>query len=139
MLPGFGAPGCNPNALIELVNTALASNISVQPKCMISEGYRTHGGVTGPMKFKKDDVFFFGNSCSRDFGAPACHPSTLIDFVNTALDSNSSVETICMVWWGCRTHRAVTGPMNFKKISIFFRKIVLLEVWGPWLPSKHFN
>ena len=59
MLPGFGAPGCNSNVLIELVNTALASNISVQPKCMISEGYRTHGGVTGPMKFKKDDVFFF--------------------------------------------------------------------------------
>ena len=202
MLPGFGAPGCNPNALIELVNTALASNISVQPKCMISEGYRTHGGVTGPMKFKKDDVFFFffGNSCSRDFGAPACHPSTLIDFVNTALDSKSSIETICMVWWGCRTHRAVTGPMNFKKSAfffgkscswkfgapgchpstlidiantalaskrsvepiciisegyrthggvtgpmkfkknrIFFWKIVLPEFWGPWLPSKHFK
>ena len=204
MLPGFGAPGCNPNALIELVNTALASNNSVQSKCMISEGYRTHGGVTGPMKFKKDDVFFFfffGNSCSRDFGAPACHPSTLIDFVNTALASKGSVETICKVWGGCRTHRAVTGPMNFKKSAfffgkscswkfgapgcnpstlidiantalaskrsvkpiciisegyrthggvtgpmkfkkknrIFFWKIVLPEIWGPWLPSKHFK
>ena len=29
---------------------------------MISEGYRTHGGVTGgPMKFKKKDVFFSEN------------------------------------------------------------------------------
>ena len=53
VLPGFGAPGCNPNALIELVNTAVASKLSVQPKCMISEGYRTNGGVTGQMNFKK--------------------------------------------------------------------------------------
>ena len=58
MLPGFGAPGCNPNALIELVNTAVASKLSVQPKCMISEGYITNGGVTGQMNFKKNVVFF---------------------------------------------------------------------------------
>ena len=58
VLPGFGAAGCNPNALIDLVNTALASKISVQPKCMISEGYRTHGGVTSPMNFKKSGRFF---------------------------------------------------------------------------------
>ena len=135
----FGAPGCNPCTLINLANTALASKISVQLKCMISEGYRTHGGVTGPMKFKKKDVFFFGKSCSRDFGAPACHPSTLIGFVNTALVSKGSVETICMIWEGCRTHRAVTGPMNFKKRTFFFRKIVLPGFWGPWLQSVHLN
>ena len=58
MLPGFWDPGCHPCTLIDLVNTALASNLSVQPKFMISEGYRTHGGVTGPMNFKKKDVFF---------------------------------------------------------------------------------
>ena len=28
---------------------------------MILEGYRTHGGVTGPMKLKKNDVFFSEN------------------------------------------------------------------------------
>ena len=28
---------------------------------MISEGYRIHGGVTGPMKFKKKDVVFSEN------------------------------------------------------------------------------
>ena len=25
---------------------------------MFSEGYRTHGGVTGPMKFKNSRIFF---------------------------------------------------------------------------------
>ena len=75
-----------------------------------------------------------------DFGAPGCHPSTLIDITNTALSSKGSVETICMIWEGCRAHRAVTRPINFKKKSaVFFRKIVLPEFWGPWLPSNHFN
>ena len=74
MLPGFGAPGCNPNALIELVNTALASEGSLETKCMITEGYRTHGGVTGPMKFKKDDVFFFRKFVLPGFWGP-CLPS----------------------------------------------------------------
>ena len=55
---------------------------------MISEGYRTNGGVTGPMKFKKKDVFFFGKPCFRDFGDPACHPSALFDLANTAMASN---------------------------------------------------
>ena len=120
----FGAPGCHASTLIDFANTALASKSSVKPICMISEGYRTHGAVTGPMKFKKNDVsfFFFVKSCSRDFGAPACHPSTLIDFVNIALASKGSAETICMIWEGCRTHRAVTGPINFKKSAFFFGK-----------------
>ena len=38
LLPGFGAPGCNPNTLIDLANTALASKDLVEPICMISEG-----------------------------------------------------------------------------------------------------
>ena len=33
--------------------------------------------------------------CSRVFGAPGCHPGTLIDLV--ALDSRDSVETISMI------------------------------------------
>ena len=28
---------------------------------MILEGYKTHGGVTGPMKLKKKDIFFSEN------------------------------------------------------------------------------
>ena len=61
VLPGFGAPGCHASTLIDFANTALARKSSVKPICMISEGCRTHGGVTGPMKFKKKDVFFSEN------------------------------------------------------------------------------
>ena len=98
---------------------------------MISEGYRTHTVVTGPMNFKKSGRFFPAKSCSRVFGAPGCHPGTLIALVNTALVSRGSVKTICMIWEGCRTHRVVTGPMIFKKKTDFFRKFVLLDFWGP--------
>ena len=89
---------------------------------MIAEVYRTHSVVTGPINFKKSGHFFSGKSCSRVSGAPGCHPGTLIDLVNVARDSNDSVETICMIWEGCRTNKGVTGPMNFKKIRIFFGK-----------------
>ena len=53
----FGASGCNPSTLIDFANTAPASKSPVKPICMISEGFRTHGGVTGPMKFKKSGFF----------------------------------------------------------------------------------
>ena len=78
VLPGFGAPGCHPSTLIDLANTAVASKGSVKTICRISEGYRTHRGVTGPMNFKKSRRFV-GKSCSRVFGAPGCHPNNLID------------------------------------------------------------
>ena len=71
------------------------------------------------MNLKKSGPFFPGKSCSRDFGAPGCHPGTLIDLVNVALDSKDSLKTICMILEGCRTHRVVTGPMNFKKSGFF--------------------
>ena len=85
--------------------------------------------------------FFFGKSCSRDFGAPGCHPSILIDLANTAMASGGSQVPTGMISEGYRTHRGVSGSMTFKKIGrfFFFRKIVLPEFWGPWLPSKHFN
>ena len=63
---------------------------------MISEGYRTHRGVTGPMNFKSR-TFFLESRAHGDFGEPGCHPSTLIDLANTALESKSTVETICMI------------------------------------------
>ena len=47
-------------------------------------------------------------------------PNTLIDLANTALASRDSLETICMICEGYRTHRGVTGPMNFKKTRKFF-------------------
>ena len=128
----FGAPGCHPSTLIDIANTALASKRSVKPICKTSEGYRTHRGVTGPMKFKKKKTgLFFGKSCSRKFGAPGCHPSTLIDLANTALASKGSVKTKCLITEGYRTHRGVAGPKNFKKSGRFIRKIVLPGFGAP--------
>ena len=119
-----GAPACHPSTLIDFVNTALASKSSVKPICMDSEGYRTNRGVTGPMNFKKSGrFFFFGKSCSRDFGAPGCHPDTLIDLATIALVSRHSAENIYLISEGYRTHRCVTGPKNFKKNQeVFFGK-----------------
>ena len=118
----FGGPACHPSTLFDLAITALASKSTVKAICIFSEGYRTHRGVTGPMNFKKKKIrtFFIGNSCSKDFGDPGCHPSTLIDLANTAVARKSSVKTICMISSGYRTHRGDTGPMNFKKSGGFF-------------------
>ena len=118
----FGAPGCHPSNLIDLVHTALASKCSVKTTCLISEGYRTQRAVTGPMSFKKSRRFV-GKPCSRDFGAAGCHPSTLIDNVHTALASKCSLKTKCLFSEGYRTHRAVTGPMSFKKSRRFVGKL----------------
>ena len=117
----FGAPGCHPSTLIDLVHTASASKCSLKTIFLISEGYRKHRFVTGPMGFKKSR-HFDGKPCSRDFGAPGCHPSTLIDVVHTALASKCSVKTIRLISEGYRTHRAVTGPMSFKKSRGFVGK-----------------
>ena len=68
MLPGFGAPGCHPSTLIDLANTALASKGSVETICMISEGYRSHRGDTGPMNFKSRR--FFSENCAPGFLGP---------------------------------------------------------------------
>ena len=138
MLPGFGAPGCHPSTLIDLANTALASKRSLETKFMITEGYRTHRGVAGPKNFKESGCFF-REIVLPGFGAPGCHASTLIDFANTALASKGSLETKCTITEGCRTHRAVIGPMNFKKSGGFFLENRAPGFWGPWLPCKHFN
>ena len=119
--PDFGAPGCHPSILIDIVHTALASKCSVKTICMKSVGYRTQRTVTGPMSFKKSRRFV-GKSCSRVFGAPGCHPNTLIDLVHTALASKCSVKTKSLISEGYRTHRAVTGPMSFKKSRRFVGK-----------------
>ena len=98
---------------------------------MIWEGCRTHRVVTGPMNFKKSG-FFFGKSCSRIFGAPGCHPSTLIDFANNALVSKD--------FRGAQKHdfRGIQNPWSChwsdefqKKDVFFFRKIMLPGFWGP--------
>ena len=106
---------------------------------MITEGYRTHRGVAGPKSFKESGGSFFGKSCSRVFGTPGCHASTLFDFANTALARKSSVKPICMISEGYRTHGGVTGPMKFKKKDVFFSESRAPGILGPWLPFRHFN
>ena len=71
------------------------------------------------------------NRAPGDFGAPGCHPSTLIDLANTALNSRSIVKTTCMISEGCRANRGVTGPMSFKKIRTFFSEIRAPGILGP--------
>ena len=97
---------------------------------MISEGYRTHGGVTGPMKFKKKDVFF-RKIVLPGFWAPGCNLCTLIDLANTALVRKHSVSPICMISEGYRTNRGVTGPMKFKKKGRFFSENRAPGILGP--------
>ena len=60
------------------------------------------GGLQNPQschwsdELQKKDVFV-AKLCSRVFGSPGCHPSTLKDFKNTALAKRGSVETKCMI------------------------------------------
>ena len=70
MLPGFGAPGCNPSTLVDLANTALASKGSLETKLMITEGSRTHRGVAGPKTFKESGGFFFRKIVLPGFWGP---------------------------------------------------------------------
>ena len=114
MLPGIWDSGCHPCTLIDLVNTVQNREELAEKICMISEGCKAHRGVTGPVNSKKLG-HFFGKSCSREFGAPSCHPSTLIDFINPALANRGSVKTKRMIAEVYRTHSVVTGPMKFKK------------------------
>ena len=116
----FGAPGCHASTLIDFTKTALARKSSVKPICMISECYRTNRVVTGPMNFKKSGRFFFRKFVFPGFWGSGCHLDTLIDLANNALCIRHSAENICMISEDYRTHRGVTGPMNFKKSGRFF-------------------
>ena len=126
----FGAPGCHPSTLIDTVHTASASRCPVKTICLISEGYKAHRAVTGPMSFKKSRRFV-GKTCSRDFWGTWLYQSTLFDLSNTVLASESSVETICMNSVVYRTHRAVTGPMSFKKSPRFVGKSCSRDFGAP--------
>ena len=121
VLPGFEAPGCHPSTLIDIVHTALASKCSVKTICLISEGYRTHRAISGPMSFKKSRRF-----CRKivlpGFWGTWLYQSTLFDLANTVLASKSPVETICLISDYYRTPRAVTGPMSCIKSRRFVGK-----------------
>ena len=130
MPPGFWGTWLYQSTLFDFANTVLASKGSVETICMNSVGYRTHRAVNGPMSFKKSPRSV-GKPCSRVYGAPGCHPSTLIDIVHTALASKSSAKTISLISEGYRTHRAVTGPMSFKKSRRFVGKSCSRDFGAP--------
>ena len=56
------------------------------------------------------------------FWGTSLYQITLFDIANTVLTSKGSVETIRMKSVGYRTHRAVTGPVSFKKSRRFVGK-----------------
>ena len=132
MLPGFWGTWLYQSTLFDLANTVLASKGSVETICMNSVSYRTHRAVTGPMSFKKITTFCRKTVLPGLWGT-WLFQSALFDLANTGLPNKSSVETICMNSVSYRTHRAVTGPMSFKKITTFCRKTVLPGLWGTWL------
>ena len=135
----LGSHGCHPDTLIDLANIAPANKSSVEPICMISEGYRTHGGVTAPTIFKSRTFFFFWKSVLPGFWGPWLPSSTLIDLADTALAKKK--------FRGAQMHdfRGIQNPWrrdcsdDFQKWDVFFWKSVLPGFWGPWLPSKHLN
>ena len=134
----FGAPGCHPSTLFDIVHTALASKCSVKIICLISGGNRTHRAVTGPMSFKKSRRF-----CRKimlpGFWGTWLYQSTLFDLANTVLASKGSVETICLNLVGYRTHRAVTGPMSFRKSRRIVGKPCSRGFGAPGCHPNHIN
>ena len=98
----------------------------------VFRGLQNSDGCHWSDEFQKYDVFFLEKRAPGNFGAPGCHPSTLIDPENTALDSRRTVETIWMISNGYKDNSGVSGSMNLKKIwTFFFRKFVLQGFWGP--------
>ena len=121
VLPGFWGTWLYQSTLFDLANTVLANKSSVETICMNSMGYRKHRAVTGPMSFKKIKRF-----CRKivlpSFWGNWLYQRTLFDLANTVLASKCFVETIRMNSVGYRKHRAVTGPMSFKKSRRFVGK-----------------
>ena len=121
VLPVFWGTWLYQSTLFDLANTILASKGPVETICKNSVGYRTHRAVTGPMSFKKSRRFV-GKPCSRDFGAPGYNKALYLTLQTLFWPKKSCLETICMSSEGSRTHRAVTGPMSFKKSRHFVGK-----------------
>ena len=130
VLPGFWGTWLYQSTLFDLANTVLASKGPVETICINSVVYRTHRAVTGPMSFKKSRRF-----CRKivipGFWGTWLYQSTLFDLANTVLAEKSCVETICMNSGGYRSHRAVTGPMSFKKSRRFVGKSCSRDFGAP--------
>ena len=134
---GFGAPG-----YIKALYLTLQTLFWLKKK-LCRDHMHEFRGLQNPSSCHWSDEFqkittFCRKTMLPGFGAPGCHPSTLIDIVHTALASKCSVKTICMNSVGYRTHRAVTGPMSFKKITTFLSENRAPGFLGHLAISKHF-
>ena len=67
----------------------------------------------------------------QGYWCAGCHLNTFIDLANNAPASKRSVKTICFFSGGYRTHRGVTGSMNFKKSGGFFSENHARGILGP--------
>ena len=130
VIPGFWGTWLYQSTLFDLANTVLAKKSCVETICMNSGGYRSHRAVTGPMSFKKSRRFV-GKSCSRNFGAPGYIKALYLPLQTLFWLKKSCVETICMNSGGYRSHRAVTGPMSFKKSRRFVGKSCSRDFGAP--------
>ena len=84
-------------------------------------------GLQNPESSHWSDEFqkittFCGKIVLPGFWGTWLYQSNLFDLANTVLASKGSVETIWMNSKSYRTHRAVTGPMSFKKSRSFVGK-----------------
>ena len=71
-------------------------------------------------EFQKNQEIIFRKLVLQGYWGHGCHPDKLIDLANTAVASKGFLKAICLFLEGCRTHRCVTGPINFKKLGGFF-------------------
>ena len=132
VLPVFWGTWLYQSTLFDLANTVLAK----QKLCR--DHMHELRGLENPSSCHWSDEFQKITTFCRKIVLPVfwgtwLYQSTLFDLANTILASKGPVETICKNSVGYRTHRAVTGPMSFKKLTTFCRKIVLPEFWGTWL------
>ena len=137
MFPGFCGTWLYQSTLFDLANTVLASKVSVKTICLVSEGYRTHRAVTGPMSFKKLRRFV-GKSCSRVFAAPGYIKSLYLT-LQTLFWLERFFRDHMHEFSGLQNPSSCHWSDEFQKITTFCRKTVLQGFWGTWLPSKQIN
>ena len=121
VLPGFWGTWLYQSTFFDLANTVLAK------KKFCRDHKHEFSGLQNPSSCHWSDEFQKITTFCRKIVLPGfwgtwLYQSTFFDLANTFLAIKGSVETICMNSVGYRTHRAVTGPMSFKKSRRFVGK-----------------
>ena len=121
VLPGFWGTCLYQSTLFDLANTVLAKQKLCRDHMHELRGLENPSSCHWSDEFQKITTF-----CRKivlpGFWGTWLYQNTLFDLANTVLASKSSVETICMNSVVYRIHRAVTGPMSFKKSRRFVGK-----------------